>query len=632
MTFYQRNMDHKHQAGRAALRWLLAGAMSVGLVGLTVGCEDEVGDDEVGYEPADETFNDNDPNALDAGDDEVAMRRPPQPPGTQPQPQPQPQPREREDAQRDRDMAAGFGPGNDDDVIDAGFYAVQTGLESQGDMMMSTLEFPLADGSSLLVETRSPAEVRVGESFEYEVTVTNASNLPLHDVVVSQYTPMMDQGQQEQQQSNGQSNSSDRDRDQQNNRNQESQSGNQNSSANQGGEQPTKWTIGMLNPNETVSKTIEGTVHSEGTLAMCMTVDYDPSVCTMINVVAPELELRRMIVNADGRPIDEAYICDDFFIVYEVRNVGSGTTEPITISEELPQGFTARGNSNVNLSVEPLGPNESAADDVQIDVEDGTEFSGYAIAETQESGLKVRSDESGIQILDPSIELKVDAPRQTFDNRTLTYELSVTNTSDDPAVETIVRMPLPDQARRVSISSQDLGPEAEQGIFRIGRLDAGETRSFDVQFEASEIGDIALTATADAYCAEAAEKQLMTEVVGVPAIRLETVDLVDPVPQGDTTTYVVRVKNQGTAEDLNIQMQAQLPEQLEYVSGQGDTNVSFDQGTINFAPIDQLDPGEVAEWQITARAVDTGKVRFKLQLTSDANPRQVVEQEPTNLY
>ena len=396
--------------------------------------------------------------------------------------------------------------------------------------------------------------------------------------------------------------------------------------------QPNAWRIGMLQPGETVRNTIEGTAQREGQLAVCMTVDYQPSVCTMIDVVAPELALARMIVDADGRPVDEAFICDDFWIVYEVRNIGSGQTQPIMITEDLPQGLSANGEQQVSLTIEPLSSGESATADVKINATEATTFSSYAIARTEESGMRVRSDESTVRILNPQIDLMVDGPQRTYDSRPVTYSINVRNTSEAPALDTVVRMPLPDQASRVSLSSQNLGPEAESGIFEIGRLNPGESRNFELTFEAGKIGDITLAATAEAYCADAVEQQVMTQVMGVPAIRLETVDLVDPVPQGDTTTYVVRVKNQGTAEDLNVQLRAQLPDKLEYVSGQGDTNITLEGGMIVFAPIDRFDPGDIAEWQITARATATGKVRFKLEMVSDANSRPVVEQEPTTLY
>lgn len=87
---------------------------------------------------------------------------------------------------------------------------------------------------------------------------------------------------------------------------------------------------------------------------------------------------------------------------------------------------------------------------------------------------------------------------------------------------------------------------------------------------------------AEAYCADAAQAQVSTLITGIPAVRLELIDLKDPVQVGEETVYEVRVTNQGSAEDLNVNVQGQLPAGLKFIDGHGDTAVQAQGQAIQF--------------------------------------------------
>ena len=58
--------------------------------------------------------------------------------------------------------------------------------------------------------------------------------------------------------------------------------------------------------------------------------------------------------------------------------------------------------------------------------------------------------------------------------------------------------------------------------------------------------------------------------------------------------YELRVKNQGTAASINVRLTANLPEQLEFVSADGDSRVVNEGQQLQFAPIPELPPGDAA--------------------------------------
>ena len=79
-------------------------------------------------------------------------------------------------------------------------------------------------------------------------------------------------------------------------------------------------------------------------------------------------------------------------------------------------------------------------------------------------------------------------------------------------------------------------------------------------------GSLKFTGSVQGTCAAAATTSCTTVIVGIPAILLEKADDPDPVAIGDTTTYTVKVTNQGTADDSNVQVVVTIAPELVPVS------------------------------------------------------------------
>lgn len=397
----------------------------------------------------------------------------------------------------------------------------------------------------------------------------------------------------------------------------------------QGGQNTRTWRVGTLMPGEAKSIEVTAAPQQEGQARTCLTVDYKPTLCAEITVVQPELRLERWIVNEEGQPVDRIYECQPAIIVYRVTNTGSGTTEPVVIREQLPNWVgTTDQQPDIDIPVEPLSAGETAVKRVPVQFTQAGQFSGRAVATTGK--LKVQSRASGLEILKPQIDVTIDGPQEQYLNRPVQYTVTVMNRSIAPAPQTRVMLNIPETAERVHVSSQQIQREGNQ--FLLGTLRPQERRSFTVSFEPSQIGTIALRAQARAYCAAPKVAQVSTEVIGIPAVRLEVIDLQDPVAVGEETTYAIRVKNQGSAEDLNINLQATLPNELEFVSADGDTPVQRRQDSLRFGPVQELAPGELVEWRVRARATEANRVKFQVNLQSNATREPVSEAEPTTLY
>ncbi|MFH5806251.1 hypothetical protein [Alienimonas sp. DA493] len=453
------------------------------------------------------------------------------------------------------------------------------------------------------VTRRGPSQIRAGEEFTYDLILKNVSDEPIRGIRVTETTQGV-----------------------------ELRSAN-NEAAQVDGNRMT-FNAGQLAAGDTRTLKVTARASETGAARSCIVVDYDPALCTMYEVVKPDLKLVWTLyadrdVEAECKP-SGVYSCDDVFIVYEVTNTGSGETEPVMLTHDLPDGLqTDDGQQTVEQQMEALSPGESQELRVPLKLTDAAEGQQLDLsAEAKAGGITADTDVQTVKILDPALDLRVDGLSQQYIGRPAEMTFTVTNTSDAPVLNAIVAVSEPDGVRNWRIDTVDYDGE----FVNIGCLMPGQSRTFKANFDVADATTVDVTARAMGYCVPEIDKSFAVEYKGISAILIETVDKTDPVPVDGETTYEIYVKNQGSAPDLNIDLTGTLPDGLEFVSATGDTDVTADGKNLKFGRIDELAPGGVVSWNVTVKATKADKVQFKLQLKSDANPEPIREEEPTTLY
>ena len=109
-------------------------------------------------------------------------------------------------------------------------------------------------------------------------------------------------------------------------------------------------------------------------------------------------------------------------------------------------------------------------------------------------------------------------------------------------------------------------------------------------------------------------------------------DVDDPVRVGERATYVIRIKNQGSAAATNIRIACILEDYVRYVSSAGATSGAVEGQRVRFLPLGTLAPQAEVAWRVVVEAVRPGDMRFKVILNMDELSRPVEETESTHLY
>jgi uncharacterized repeat protein (TIGR01451 family) len=306
----------------------------------------------------------------------------------------------------------------------------------------------------------------------------------------------------------------------------------------------------------------------------------------------------------------------------------------VTVAEQFPEGVMlsegGKGEHEVEIgSVDAEGKVNSDRYAIDLEKIEGSQITARAVATAERVGEV--SDSSTLTILNPEMSFTVNAPKQQYLGRDIDLQVSLKNEGDAPLKEVRVKLPVPDDAERLSISRGDI-ERGDDGRFEVGTIAAGESRNFTVSFLANEPGDYQAEAVADAYCVAAIRRSLAMTIKGIPALQLEVVDSQDPVKVGEQTTYDIRLINEGSAEDLKVRVSGELPEGFSFVSAEGDLQGQADGTKINFPVIDRLDPGDEITMQVTVQADSASRGKLKLDVKSQQLRQSLREEESTTSY
>ncbi len=451
-------------------------------------------------------------------------------------------------------------------------------------------------GPRIAIQKSAPARALINEEFQYSIVVSNPSQVNAEDVVVTDDLP------------DGIEYVS-------------------SSPSAQVSGQSLSWSLGRVGPNasEAITLTVRGT--RVGQFTNCADVRAEHGLegrdCAETRIAAPELVVEKQCPT-------EVLICDPIPIALIVRNTGDGPATNVRLVDELPEGLaTQDGQRSLTVDIGTLEPGQSRQVDLVLEADRTGTFENRATV-TADGGL---SDEASCTIVvrQPILEVSKEAPAERFIGRSTEYRITVANSGDAPANQTVLTDTVPEAMEFVSAS--DGGQFSNNVVtWNLGTINPGDSRSVTVTLRPTRRGDFRNVASARAICAEDTAEAHM-EARGVPAILLEVVDDPDPIEVGTTTIYTISVTNQGTADGTNIVIVCRLPSEQEHVASDGPTRATVEDRVVTFAPLPQLDPKDVAVYRVEVRGLAEGDVRFTVELTSDqlVSP-PVLETEATYIY
>lgn len=308
-----------------------------------------------------------------------------------------------------------------------------------------------------------------------------------------------------------------------------------------------------------------------------------------------------------------------------VSNSGTAVAKGVVVTDTIPDGLThASGQSTLTFNVGDLGPTQSRALPVVLKGVKRGRHVNTAVATSSNAG-KVNA-EAAITIFQPGLQIAKTGPQEQFIGKSADYTITLSNIGDTTLNNVVVTDNAP-QATRI-IAAPGATVAGTQAIWRLPELGAGEKKTFTLTLTTATAGTHANAVAAVAGGLNA-NAQAATVWRGVGGMLVEAVDDPDPILVGGTTTYTVRITNQGSGDLININTVGNFPKELTPLAAEGGT-VSGQ--TVRFQTVARLASKQSVQFKVTARGASEGDARVKFIFTEDSLSAPVIKEESTRVF
>ena len=490
----------------------------------------------------------------------------------------------------------------------AGSGVCYTAFEQGGQKFLKgSMGFPsgVLESSGLLLEKTVPAEVLVGKPFTYEFKIVNLTDCPLANVTV--WDKVTD--------------------------NFQTSDSSPKADSVAGG--IATWKFDTLGPRETKTVKVMGSASAEGTITTCGWAVYSPILCEPIKVVKPALELVKTMP-------EQVTQCDPIPVKLVVRNSGSSRLTAVKVTDSLPAGLTTdAGQSSASFDAGNLDPGQSKEFSFTAKASKTGNYTNPAKAASAEGVEAVAQD--SVRVVKPALAIvcitpplkdlssgNFQAKYTEFIGRPFEVCFEVKNTGDAAAANTMVSVPVPSG---LTFRSATEGGANNAGTvsWNVGSLAPGASKKVCVTLSGANGGKYDFTATAKGVCADPASTSCDIIIQGVNAILVEVVDDPDPIQVGESTTYTIKVTNQGGGLDLlDVRISATFPAEIDPATPSNGGTVAGK--SVTWPPVPKLALKQTLTYTVKGKGLSAADARLKVEVTTQARQTPITELESTTVY
>ncbi|MFO1488971.1 MAG: OmcB family cysteine-rich outer membrane protein [Verrucomicrobiota bacterium] len=380
------------------------------------------------------------------------------------------------------------------------------------------------------------------------------------------------------------------------------------------------WTVKDMDAGATQTIKVWLRADKEGKLVSCATVKADPKVCGEVRVVKADIQLTKT------EPANVT-VCDPIPVTLVVKNNGSSALTGVKITDTLPAGLSSEGKGTLTFDAGSLAPGESKEFKFNAAAAKVGNYVNNASV-TSDQGVTAKASAS-TAVHQAVLALNCKAREQQYMGRNFDVCYTVSNTGDAPSAgsQVVVTVPAGLTFKSATAGGHVVGSTV---VWDLGTLNANAPQDLCATFASAASGDFAFNAVAKGNCAAQVSSSCSTRIVGIAAILLEKADDPDPVAIGESTTYTVKVTNQGSANDGNVLMVVDIAPELTPVSATDGGKIEGNR--VTFPKVSVLAPKAAVSYKIVAKGAKVGDGRTKFTLTSDILKSPVLAEESTTVY
>jgi uncharacterized repeat protein (TIGR01451 family) len=394
--------------------------------------------------------------------------------------------------------------------------------------------------------------------------------------------------------------------------------------ASQGPDGAIVWQLGDLAPGEQAEVTMRIVPKAEGELGSVAKVAFQAqatarSLCTRPQLVVKQTTPPRVLI---GQKV---------LVSITISNPGTGAAENVVLEETLPDGLTHAAGRELEYEVGMLRPGETRSLELELVADKAGRLENRLVV--RGAGDLSAEDQAEIEVIAPQLDVAVKGPAKRYLERLATYNIALLNAGTAPARNVELVSYLPKGLKFVSANNQGRYDAPNHAVYwSLEELPAGAKGDVQVTAEPVEVGEqkLRVEGRADLGLAKVLEQVVLVE--GLAELFYTVTDSADPIEVGADTIYQIRVINQGSKVDTNVQVAVDLPDELQPMAGEGPVRYEIQGQQVVFEPLARLGPQEEATFKVQVRGAAAGDHKAKVILTSDETRTEVSKEEGTRVY
>ena len=294
----------------------------------------------------------------------------------------------------------------------------------------------------------------------------------------------------------------------------------------------------------------------------------------------------------------------------KVRNVGQVPADNVVIRDIVPEKTRfissspeSNGASEYELlwEVGTINPGDETVVIVELEpIEEGQVGSIATVSFEASATARARSTK-------PSLEIEHTAPRKVLVGEPVKFAIKLSNPGSGTATHVVLDEDVP---QGLSHSS---GPKLE---YEVGTILPGQTRHLELTLTASQPGPVTNVLLARGDAGLIAKDTIELEVVA-PDLQVK-IDGPSRRYLEREATFTVAVANPGTAMAKNVELVAQVPRGLKFLSTNNQGHYDQSRRAVIWN-LEQLPAGEMGKAQFKAVPVEMGEFEIRAEARADRN-------------
>ncbi len=454
-------------------------------------------------------------------------------------------------------------------------------------------KLPIRSSPNLSVETVGPHRIVVGRESQYTIHLRNSGDMPASDVTVHVAAPSWAEVV-EARASSG--------------------------TAATGDDGTFHWkvsSVGAQSHNELVLKIIP-----RKSQAFDLGVRWTyaaPATQTTVEVDEPKLQM------SIAGPSEMVFGQQQVYKL-TISNPGTGDADDVVI-HLLP--ITTGENTTASHRIGKLKAGASLSVEIELTARQAGRLSIRAEA-TGEGDLRAAAN-TEVQVRRAALEVAANTPKTHYAGPPITCEVHIKNSGDSIARQVAVTTLLPSGAEFVSAS--DGGHvEGKSGdvVWTIPQLAPGAETVVSCKYTVKASGNSRIETMVTADGDLRATGSASTHVLAIADLVLDLVDSPGPVPVGEETVYVIKVRNRGSSAADDVGVVAYFSEGIEPTGVDGGA-YELGPGTVTFKPCKVAAGGETV-YRVSAKAATGGRHQMRVEMSSESLGTKLSQDRTTLFY